>query len=151
MKLDQRGQGLVETALALPVLMFLLLGVLQVASLLWLRVRLQHAAHCAARAYTVWVVEDKAVALKKAQAAGWLALRPQPRGLRLQVAFVRTSKAPAKFLDARTKPETHTLKLTALQPAMPGFSLLRQRFELQAEASILSETPFARELTLPSL
>ena len=128
-------------------LLLLVFGVMQVASLLWLQVRLQHAAHCAARAYTVWRVEDETLARTKAQAAAWLALRPQAHGLRLQVSPL-AGPAPDSS-GGRPHPEVLCLELQALVPAFPGFKLWREDFLLHAQACILSETPFGQEPSSP--
>lgn len=140
----QRGQALVETALAAPLLVLLTLGLLQMGWLLWQRVKLQAAAQAAARAYTVWEPESEALALSKARRAAWFAMRPQPSGSSIEVA-----PAAARAFEADFKAR-HDLWLTGslahrldvrlnLSPPFGLGWLWPQGLQLSAPVSILSE------------
>lgn len=146
---SQRGQALVETALAAPLLTLLTLGLLALGNLLWLRVRLQAAAHAAARAYTVWQPQDSGQALAKAREAGWIALRPQPRGAVLQVEppqwQPRNAYAPDDQGNWLQGPLTETLTLRLSLPSLPGLAWVWPHgLSLEAPTSILSEDSLER-------
>jgi len=140
----QGGQALVETALAAPLLILLVLGLFQLGQVLWLRVKLQAAAQAAARAYTVYQPVDSPLALKKAQAAAWLALRPQPRDSRVRVSVV---DGPAFHAFESDMHRTwllgrlaHRLLVVLWMPSPPGLRWLwPQGLSLEAPVSILSE------------
>lgn len=140
----ERGQGVVETALALPLLLCLALGLFQAGFLLWTRVRLQHAAQAAARAYTVWQPEDETLAKQKALSAAWLALRPAPSGLTLDLQVLDASfmgllrpTLPTPYKEHG--PLTHALRLRAHLKAWPGLVFFNDGFDLKADAAILRE------------
>ncbi len=145
----QRGQGLVETALAAPLLVLLSLGLLQVGQLCWLRVKLQAAAQAAARAYTVWQPDPSGVAILKARRAAWLAMRPQPRGSRVLVRAVQRPLRSAEYSDRQdlwlSGGLTHRLALELQLPSPIGLGWLwSQGITLTASADILSEESKAR-------
>jgi len=50
----RRGQAMVETAIVVPIMMFLILGVLQLAMIQHAKIMTEYAAFCAARAGIVW-------------------------------------------------------------------------------------------------
>ncbi len=130
----QRGQSLVETALALPVLLLLVLGLLQLGVMIWQRMMLQHAAHCAARAYTVWKVEDPAQALIKAERAARLALRGAPRPRNLRVNVLGDS-----VVVTFPKISVHRLALVAEWDPLLRLPPWRDGIFLSAQSGILSE------------
>lgn len=140
----ERGQALVETALAAPLLVLLTLGLLQMGWLLWQRVRLESSAMAAARAFTAWEPDGTEVALSKARRAAWLALRPQPRGsaLHLQAA------PPAAYTaDEKANHQTwlrsglgHSLELELQLPPPWGLAWLWPNgLKLRTPILILSE------------
>ena len=137
MRRGQRGQSLVETALALPVLLLLCFGVLQLGLLAWQRLMLQHAAHCAARAYTVWQPQDEALASRKAERAAWLALRgaPRPLSLRLQVQARHWRRDPL------SQALSHELSLQAEWRPLLRLPFWSEGLRQSAHCSILSEDP----------
>lgn len=146
---SQRGQALVETALAAPLLTLLTLGLLGLGNLLWLRVRLQAAAHAAARAYAVWQPQSHDQALAKAREAGWIALRPQPRGATLQVEPPQWQPRSAYAADDHGNwlqgPLAETLTLRLSLAPWPGLTWLWPHgLTLQAPTSILSEDSLER-------
>ncbi len=55
----EKGQSLVEAALALPVLLLFFMALLQLIALGWARVLCDHAAQAAARVYTVRHSDDE--------------------------------------------------------------------------------------------
>lgn len=130
----QRGQSLVETALALPVLLLMVFGLLQLGLMTWERLMLQHAANCAARAYTVWMVSDPSQALPKAERAARLAFRgtPQPRSLTLSLL----SKAQ---INNYPKVEAHRLQLNGRWDPLLRLPPWRHGVYLSAQSGILSE------------
>ena len=65
--LDERGQSLVEAAVALPVLLLLFMGLLQMIAWGWASVLCTHAAQAAVRVYSVRHADDEVVALRMAQ------------------------------------------------------------------------------------
>jgi hypothetical protein len=139
----------VETALVLPILVLLTLGLLQLGRLLWLRVQLQHAAQAAARAYTVWWPEDENLALEKARAAAWLSLRPQVRLRRLDLEPRRWNPRPSSFkneswLQSGASLTQGVIVRLELDP-WPGLGFIFPGGPvLRAEASILNEESRAR-------
>jgi hypothetical protein len=143
LKPGQRGQALVESAIALPVLMLLFLGTVQLGLLVYSRIMLQHAAHCAARAYTAWEPEDAAVALEKADAAAWLALRGTPQPVELQVTVLPDD---GRFLGLIGQPEFrgsgplfHRLTVEASWRPLLRLPFWNHDFILSADGTILSE------------
>lgn len=150
----QRGQALVETALALPLLALLTLGLLMLGHLLWLRVRLQAAAQAAARAYTVWQPENSETALQKAQAAAWLALRPQPRGSAVKVVLPPWRPRSTFEDDGHRRwlssgPLAHTLEVHLKMRPLPFLvAIWPDGPTLKAHAVILSENSVEREKLL---
>jgi Flp pilus assembly protein TadG len=147
---DQRGQGLVETALAAPLVVLLTLGLLQVGQLLWLRVRLQAAAMEAARAYTVWQPSGEAQAQSKARRAAWLALRPQPAVLGFRVDVDPYQARNAFYGDRQDEwlrgTLAHQLRVRLQVPAFPGLHWIwPEGLTLEAPAGILSEDSNARD------
>lgn len=80
---NEKGQSLVEAALALPVLLLLFMGLLQLLALGWAALLSQHAVQAAARVYSVRHADDEALALHLAQdtagrilAKAWPAVTP---------------------------------------------------------------------------
>ena len=148
----QRGQALVETALAAPLLVLLGLGLFQLGQVLWLRVKLQAAAQEAARAFTVYQPEDSELALEKAQTAAWLAMRPQPRGSSLSVTMAPPRSFNSFDDDGHRRwligSLAHRLDVTLwLEPA-PGLRWIWPNgLSLHAPTSILSEE--SRERAAP--
>jgi hypothetical protein len=138
---DQRGQSLVEAAVALPVLLLLAFGLIQFGCLAWQRVMLQHAAYSAARAYTVWQAEEPGQALPKAERAAWLALRGTPRPKSLHASLL----APA---PQGAGPATHLLELNAHWDPLVRLPFWRSGFSFSARCGILSEN--VRETEAPS-
>ncbi len=81
---SEKGQTLPEAALALPLLLLLFMGLLQLIALGWASVLSSHAAHAAARVYSVRHAEDELLAAKLAQdtaerilAKAWPAVTPR--------------------------------------------------------------------------
>lgn len=146
----QRGQALVESVLALPLVLLLTWGLLMLGHLLWLRVKLQAAAHAAARAYAVWHPEDPALARAKAEAAAWLALRPQPRGAGLSLVLppwqARSAHEPDQHRTWLRGPLAQRLELRLRLRPLPGLARLwPQGLTLSAPALILSEDSLERD------
>lgn len=118
---------------------------MQLGRLLWLRVRLQAAAHEAARAYVVWLPQDPALALQKAEAAAWLALRPRPGLLSMTVQPIEPPYNGHPLLGndhwlAGGAHLTQGLRLNARTPLLPGLRFVfPSGARLQADASILNE------------
>ena len=134
----QRGQGIVEAVLALPVLLFLVLGLLQLGWVFWLRVQLQHAAQLAARAYTVWQPTDTSQAEQRAQKAAWLAMQPPPPGLSLDLS-IQPSQADDNATYGYRNPGVHQVTLKA-DVTVPG--ILGRHWNLVARAQTLREETF---------
>lgn len=130
----QRGQGLVETAIALPVLLLVLLGLLQLGFMIWQRMMLQHAANCAARAYTVWKAEDPAQALKKAERAARQGLRGAPRPRSLRVDLLDDA-----VVVIYPKVSVHRLALVAEWDPLLRLPPWRDGIFLSVQSGILSE------------
>ena len=130
----QRGQSLVETALALPVLLLLVFGLLQLGLMTWERLMLQHAAHCAARAYTVWLVKEPAQALPKAERAARLALRGAPQPRQLSVTVLSNAQ-----VTNYPKVEAHRLELQGQWDPLLRLPPWRHGVFLSAHSGILSE------------
>ena len=63
----EQGQGLIETALALPVLLLLFMTLMQLIAWGWASLLCTHAVQAAARVYTVRHAEGEDAALKLAQ------------------------------------------------------------------------------------
>lgn len=151
---SQRGQALVESALALPLVLMLTWGLLMLGHVLWLRVKLQAAAQAAARAYAVWQPQDGATALEKARTAGWLALRPQPRGASLAVVLPpwrpQSAHEPDRHRTWLQGPLTQSLELRLRLRPLPGLARLwPQGLTLRAPALILSEDSLERDAVQP--
>jgi len=134
----QRGQGTVEAVLALPVLLFLVLGLLQIGWVFWLRVQLQHAAQLAARAYTVWQPMGDDQAQQHARKAAWMAMRPPPPGLSLNVSIQPGEADDNKAYDYKN-PGVHQVTLKAAV-TVPG--ILGRHWYLEARAQVLREETF---------
>ena len=66
-KKAQTGQSLIETAITLPVLIFLFMAFLQLLAWGWTSILCTHAAYAAARVYTVRHADDESAALGLAQ------------------------------------------------------------------------------------
>ena len=130
----QRGQSLVETALALPVLLALVIGLLQLGLMAWERLMLQHAAHCAARAYSVWMVKEPALALAKAERAARLALRGAPRPRSLSV-----TRLASAVITVYPKIEAQRLHLQGQWDPLLRMPPWRNGVFLSAQSGILSE------------
>lgn len=148
-RLRERGQALVETALAAPLLLLLTLGLLQLGDLFWLRVRLQAAAQDAARAYTVWQPQDSRVALAKAEEAAWIALRPQPRGAVMALRVEAPRLQSARYSDRQDVwlhgSLAHALTLRLQLPPGPVLRWVWPRgLAFEAPVSILSEDSVER-------
>jgi hypothetical protein len=144
---------LAESVLALPVLVLLMLGLLMFGHLLWLRVRLQAAAQAAARAYSVWEPENAALALRKAEAAAWLAMRPQPRGASLTVTLPPLKLRSSHDADDHRRwlqgPLAHRLDVDLRLRPLPGTRWIwPQGLTLRAPAAILSENTIERDKLL---
>lgn len=80
----ERGQSLTETVLALPLLLFLFMGLLQLLALGWASLLSGHAIHAAARVYSVRHADDEGRAAELAQdtavrimAKAWPRVAPQ--------------------------------------------------------------------------
>ena len=134
----QRGQGTVEAVLALPVLLFLVLGLLQLGWVFWLRVQLQHAAQLAARAYTVWQPTDEDQAEQHARKAAQMAMQPPPPGLNLTLS-VQPGQADNNQSFDYSNPGVHQLTLDA-NVTVPG--ILGSHWNLEAKAQVLREETF---------
>ena len=87
----ERGQSLTETALALPLLLLLFMGLLQVLALGWAALLSSHAIHAAARVYSVRHADDEKLAAQLAQdtaarimAKAWPTVAPQVSVLEAQ-------------------------------------------------------------------
>ena len=63
----QRGQSLIETAMTLPLLIFLFMAFLQLLAWGWTSILCTHAAYAAARVYTVRHADGESAALTLAQ------------------------------------------------------------------------------------
>jgi hypothetical protein len=134
----QRGQGTVEAVLTLPVLLFLVLGLLQLGWVLWLRIQLQHAAQLAARAYTVWQPNDEDLAEQHARRAAWLAMQPTPPDLNLDLR-IQPGEADNNQSFGYKNPGVHQLTLKA-SLIVPG--ILGRHWDLEARAQVLREEAF---------
>jgi len=128
----------VEAALALPVLLFLVLGLLQLGWVFWLRVQLQHAAQLAARAYTVWQPTDEDLAEQHARKAAWMAMQPPPPGLSLELS-VQPGQPDNNQAFGYKNPGVHQLTLRA-DVTVPG--ILGRHWNLEARAQVLREETF---------
>jgi hypothetical protein len=116
-------------------------------------VRLQSAAQAAARAYAVWEPEDPGLALRKAEAAAWLAMRPQPRGASLNVELSAPVYRDSFFGDRHDRwlkgPLAHALDVRLRLRPLPGTRWIwPQGLTLRAPASILSENTLERDKLL---
>ena len=131
----QRGQALTESVLVLPLLLLLGWGLLQLGWVLWMRVLLQHAAHSAARAYTVWQPLDAETAQQRARRAAAMVLGSslEAQGLKLDIQPGAARKAGDQ--DAG-QPGVHQLRLDATL-LIPG--PLGRHWHLRAGSSILRE------------
>jgi hypothetical protein len=136
---DERGQSLVETAVALPVLLMLAFGLIQFGLLVWQRVLLQHAAYSAARAYTVWQAEEPDQALPKAERAAWLALRGTPKPSSLHVSLTQPKTAAGATGPQNTEPAVHNLELSAHWDPLVRLPFWRDGFSFSVRCGILSE------------
>jgi hypothetical protein len=121
--------------LTLPLLVLLGLGLLQLGSVLWSRVLLQHAAQSAARAYTVWLPLDPDEARTRALRAAQMALGSAWSGQALDLDIRQGSPRQAGPFDAG-QPGVHQLSLQATL-RIPG--PLGSRWDLQASSAILRE------------
>jgi Flp pilus assembly protein TadG len=128
----------VEAVLALPVLLFLVLGLLQIGWVFWLRVQLQHAAQMAARAYTVWQPTDEDQAEQHARKAAWMAMRPPPPGLSMDLS-IRSGEADDNKAYNYSNPGVHQITLKA-NVTVPG--ILGRHWNLEARAQVLREETF---------
>jgi hypothetical protein len=136
---------LVEAAVALPVLLLLAFGLIQFGCLAWQRVMLQHAAHCAARAYSVWQAEEPAQALAKAERAAWLALRGTPRPQSLHVALIPSPASTPQAMGSGAKAPkvddaVHNLELSAHWLPLVRLPFWRDGFSFSAHCGILKES-----------
>ena len=127
-----------EAVLALPVLLFLVLGMLQLGWVFWLRVQLQHAAQMAARAYTVWQPTDEDLAKQHARKAAWMAMQPPPPGLNLDLA-VQPGEADDNKAYGYSNSGVHQITLKA-DVIVPG--ILGRHWNLEARAQVLREETF---------
>jgi len=126
---------MVEAVLALPLLLFLILGLLQLGWVFWLRVQLQHAAQLAALAYTVWQPTDEDQAEWHARKAAWMAMQPSPPGLHMDLS-IQTGEAQTNHAFGYSNPGVHNLTLKA-DAVVPG--ILGRHWSLEAKAQVLRE------------
>lgn len=131
----QGGQALAESVLALPLLLLLGWGLLQLGWVLWMRVLLQHAARSAARAYTVWQPLDEEAAGQRARRAAAMVLGPsvEAQGLRLDIENGDERQAGA-FDSGQAGVHQLRLETSFLIPGPLG-----RQWRLQASSAILRE------------
>jgi hypothetical protein len=140
------GQSLAEFALCLPVFLLMVFAVIQLALIAQAAFFTHYAAHCAARAYAVFIQQDQDSALAKAKDAAALGL-----------AFVRPSMSyELELLPARqTSPSTEIsglnkqifeMRLTTWCPLILPFvkfafqNGLAHRGELPLKATIVMQS-----------
>lgn len=131
----QRGQALTESVLVLPLLLLLGWSLLQLGWVLWMRVLLQHAAHSAARAYTVWQPLDAEAAQQRARRAAAMVLGSALEAQGLELDIQPGTARKSGDLDP-SQPGVHQLRLEATL-LIPG--PLGRHWHLRASSSILRE------------
>lgn len=134
---DERGQGLIETALALPVLLLCFMTLMQLIAWGWASLLCTHAVQAAARVYTVRHADGEDAALKLAQATAE----------RILAKACPSIPWPRLALDEPVPGEC-SLRLTAFVPPLWGWRWALSHFSLMSmerRAFIQDEATEARQ------
>jgi hypothetical protein len=117
----QRGQSLAEFALCLPLFLLLVFGVIQLALLAQAAFFTHYAAHCAARAYAVFVQQGKETALKNAREAAGLGLAGARPRLEFELELLPARQAgPGTDIPGLNR-QMFEMRLTAFCPLVFPF------------------------------
>ncbi len=129
---NERGQSLAEFALCLPILLFILLGLLQLASLGASWFSLRHAARSAARAYALHRDQGPEAAREQALENA-------------EEALLRSLPRPAITLEVEEgimlQPNGPELFRITLRGSQPAFLPFNRHFQTVATALISREGP----------